>query len=1002
MPHASTQDSASPPPVIRLLGPCEVTGPLGTAGLVGTRQRVLVALLALDAGKALTQSRLIDTLWGDDPPRTAVRTLQSHIARVRQALDACGLPEILVTRGPGYALHLDRDHVDAHRFESLVREARADLPGQQWSAAAQRLDEALALWRGEALSGLGDDGWATAERERLHALRLAAAEDLWELRLRLGDHVSAVGELERLVAEHPVRERLIGLLMLGLYRSGRQADALGHYQRAAARLADELGLDPGEQLQELHRSMLRRDRSLDLPKPPSTAPAQLPAATGHFCGRDAELAGLRGWVPGASIAVVSGPAGVGKSALAVQWAHEARELFPDGQLFLDLLGHDPDAALTAAEALTHVLRGLGVPPDRVPAEPSEQSAQVRTLLQDRRVLLVLDNAGTADHVLPLVPATPGSALLVTSRQQLSALVVQHAVHAVELDVMDPAGARELLGRILGAARVDAEPEAATRLAELCGLLPLALRIAAAKLAARPRQRIDDLVAQLSGDDRLGVLSVAGDSHGIRGVLATAYQALSEPAARLFRLLGLHPGATFVPHLAAGVAGVSHGRVRRSIDELAAAHLITEIDSDRYRFHDLIRLYARERALADETPQARAEAADRLLDWYRAVSAATNTALSPTRTRIVPAIVHQPEALPFKAESAAAVGFLDRERGNLVPVVAHAVELGRFTVACELAYLLAGFFGRRGSGTDRIAICRLGVTAADRLGDAAYAGLMRSALGVALNAGRRYAEALDVLAEALPLAIAGGDRRDEGHVHNNMAIAHAGLRRFDEAAVAFGRALELHSRNDPAAVAVALNNVGYAEVQAGRSPVDRLSTALALAREVGNLPLEAAVQHGLGLACRNGGDHEAALRWLRDSVDTYRRIGDLREVPGGLADIGATLLVTGDHGGALAHFGEALELSRAHADRHVESVVLGQVGRTHLETGDLAAAREHLTAALDLRRRVPDPYEEAHLHRWLGVLAEQRDDAAAVAAHRDRAAELYAAANARAEAAALAR
>lgn len=956
MPSASTQ------PVIRLLGPCEVTGPQGPAGLSGTRQRALLALLALEAGTVVSQSHLIDSLWGEQPPRTALRTLQSHVARVRQALDACGLPEVLVTRGPGYLLDVDRQTVDAHLFEQLVRRARAEGAGD----LAQRLEQALHLWRGDALAGLDEHHWAAAARERLHAMRLAAWEDMCEARLRLGE-LSVVADLERLAAAHPTRERLVGLLMLGLYRSGRQTEALERYQRLHARLGEELGLDPGTELRELHRAVLRRDPTLEPARPAAAVPAQLPAPVGHFAGRDDELAMLRHWPPEIHIAVVSGPAGVGKTALAVQWAHAARSRFPDGQLFLDLRGHDPDSALTPADALTHALRGLGVPADRVPAEVPEQSALVRSMLHGRRMLIVLDNAGTADHVLPLVPAAPGSALLVTSRGQLSALAVRHAVHGVPLDVFTADDAVGLLARVLGADRVRVQADAAAELARLCGGLPLALRIAAAKLAARPRQRIADLVEELSGEDRLDALTLPGDSQGIRGVLDTAYRALSEPAARLLRLLGLHPGLSFTAHLAAALAGMSYGRVRRSIDELAAAHLIIEVDSGRYRFHDLIRLYAHERALADEPEPARVQASDRLLDWYRAISAATNTALSPTRTRLVPEIAHQPEVLPFRPESAAAVGFLDTERDNLVPVVAFAVDAGRYRQVCELTYLLAGFYGRRGSGADRIAICKLGVLAATRLGDVTYEGLMRSALGVAYIGSHRYDEALAALAEALPLTRACGERRDEGHVHNNIAVAYGGLRRFDEAAASFERALELLSRNDPAAVAMALNNLGYAEARAGRADPAPLERALELARQVGNVPLEAAVLHGLGLTHRNGGDHERALAALRDSIEVFRRIGDLRQVPDCLTDLGATLLAIGNHAAAVAHFTEAVRLSRSQDDHHVESIALGRLGHAYLVAGDPATAREHLDRALSLRRPLPDPYELERLHELAAIV-----------------------------------
>lgn len=391
-------------PAVRLLGPIEVVGPAGPALLVGARQRGLVALLALSTGSVVAQSRLVDALWGEDPPRTAVRSLHSHVSRVRHALQACGLGDVLRTREPGYLLTLERDQVDVHVFENAVRagDARAG----------------LALWRGDPLADGEPAGWAAAEVERLHQARLAAVEDLWEAELRAGRHAAAVGELERELVDRPGRERLVGLLMLALYRDGRHADALDRYERVRVRLADELGVDPGPRLQALHTAILRRDPTLDpptaaprpVPEPSGwgepTGPSQLPPPVGHFAGRGDELDGLAELAEDERIVVVSGPAGVGKTAFAVQWAHRARSRYPDGQLFLDLRGHDPDAALTPGQVLTHVLRALGVPAARTPTDLAEQTGLYRSLTADRRLLVLLDNGGTADHVLPLVPSTP--------------------------------------------------------------------------------------------------------------------------------------------------------------------------------------------------------------------------------------------------------------------------------------------------------------------------------------------------------------------------------------------------------------------------------------------------------------------------------------------------------------------------------------------------------------------------------------------------------------------
>jgi DNA-binding SARP family transcriptional activator/Tfp pilus assembly protein PilF len=987
---------ATTPPV-RVLGMIEVVGPHGPATLIGTRQRALLALLALNAGNVVAQTKLVDALWGENPPRTAVRTLQSHVARVRQALDGCGLTDVLLTRGPGYVLAVPSKEVDAHLFEDAVRQAKADLANNAVTDAVTRLSAGLRLWRGEALADAGPESWAVAEIQRLTEVRLDAIEQLWDARIQLGEHTEAVGELERQLVTTPLRERLVGLLMLALYRCGRHSDALDRYERVRTRLADELGVDPGPKLQSLHTAILRRDPSLD-PKPSpvqAPVPAQLPPPVGHFAGRSGELASLAD--PEASIVVVSGPAGIGKTALAVQWAHQVKHRYPDGQLFLDLRGHDPDAALTPADALTHVLRGLGIPPDRIPAGVADQTTLYRSLIHDRRILIILDNGGTADHVLPLVPPTVSSTLVVTSRSQLSALAIDHAVQSAELDVLTVNEARALVERVLSAQRVDREPEAALELVELCGRMPLALRIATAKLAARPRQQIADLVAELS-DDRLDALQVTGDSRSVRTVFASAYHALSEPAARLFRLLGLHPGTSFGTRLAAAVTGLSHGRARRSVDELSAAHLIMETERGQYRFHDLIRLYASECAKADESTADRNTAIHRIIDWYLAIADAANSTLDPTRTRVTATISNPPAELPFPPESDAVLAFLDGERGNVVPVVALASE-GHELTACHMTYLLAGFLDRRGHWTDWVATCRLGVTAANRLGDPEIGGLMRSALGVSCIFTRRFDEALDVLHEALVLTQTSGNVRDEGYVHNNLAVANAGLRRFDEAAESFGRALELHTGSCPAATASALNNLGYAHTENGDFAIgiQHLTRALGLARDAEDLTLQAAVLHSLGVASRAKGDHDEALHFLHESLALYQKLGYRRYLPGGMNDIGEALLLRGDHKLALAEFTTALEIGIELGDQHCEAITLGNIARAQLKAGDLPAARHHLTRALDLRTRFPDPYEEAHLYRWMSQLAAASGDHGAATAHRDHAVQLYVKANALAEA-----
>lgn len=1007
-----------------MLGPVQVTGPDGTALLVGARQRAVVGLLAMKARVVVPRWQLVDALWGDDPPRTAVKSLHSHIARVRQALEACGLRDVLVTREPGYVLELDTAAVDAWVFEDRVRHGHEDLARGAPDTAIERLCEGLALWRHDtALADAEPTGWAAAEAQRLAEVRLTAITSRWDAELRLGRHATAIGELERLLVAHPAREPLVGLLMLALYRAGRHSAALEAYQRLRLRLADELGVDPGPELDGLHTLMLRRDPGLLLPgdrggtgepgrgsppaaevHPPMPRPAQLPARVGHFTGRGDALDALDALLadPEADtrLAVLSGPGGIGKTALAVQWAHRVADRFPDGQLFIDLRGHEPQSAMSPAEALSHLLRSLGVPGDRIPAEPVEQAALYRSLLHGRRVLIVLDNGGTADDILPLVPGSSTNLLLVTSRNALAALATHHAVCAVPLDVLAGDEAVALLGKLLGRAPVEREPEAAAELVRLCDGLPLALRIAAAKLAGQPRPAIGPLAAELAGADRLDVLTIDGGSRSVRAVFASAYRALTPPAARLFRLLGLHPGPTVHRHLAAAIGGLTGAATRRVLDELVAAHLVVDMGADRYRLHDLIAFFAAQCAVADEPTADRDEALDRLADWYLAVAHAANRAVDPALDRVTPVLRYAPEQLPFAAERHAALAFFDDERANLLPLARYTAGHGRPTVTWQLTYLLTGFYGTRGYWQERVELCQCAVAAAGLIGDPSTEGLMRSALGVARIMTHRFEDALESLHQALRLMQQSGDNRGVGHAYNNIAAAYSGLRRFDEAVEAFQHALRVHTANGyRMGIALALNNTGHTFVRMGRPELsaDDLARALAISRELGSPKVEAAALHSLGEAHLRAGDPDTALEHLGEALAVYRRIGDRRWEAETLNGLGLAHLGRADHAAALSPLHQALLLSREIDDQHLEAVALHTMAQAYLAGGDLATAADQLRLALALRGRVPDAYEEAGLHRSAAEVSERSGDPEAARHHRALAVRLYRRANATGEA-----
>jgi DNA-binding SARP family transcriptional activator len=644
---------------VHLLGPTEAVASNVAVPLSPLARNVL-AILALSQGTIVSTDRIIDFLWADRTPAAPRSRVQGLVSTLRRAIG-----DVLLTRHPGYVLDSAGCVTDIRQLDDLTRRARQAATPERKAAY---LRAALALWRGDPLDGVTAPG-VEVDRARLAEMRVGLLEDRFEADLELGHHAELVAELTATLAAHPLRERLAGQLMLALYRSNRQADALRTYQELAARLADELGSDPCPDLRELqlmilrgepdHRSALPAVRTPAIPvtpavpatparvatalqvapaqatappvsvppapqappaapypmapagepppaqlpaqppaQLPSQLPAQLPATVGHFTGREDDLAALRRAVDRRGdeprVVVVTGLGGLGKTALVVRWAHSALAGFPDGQLFLDLhgsdTGSDPAARLTPADALASVLTALGVDSRRMPAGLDERAALYRTLVSGRRLLVVADDAATIGQVLPLVPPTPESQLVVTSRFRLGTLAVHHAADLIPLEPLGDDASRELLARIVGRDRLR-EP-AAARVTRWCGGYPLALRTVGARLAARPGQPLESFVDEL-GEETGNVL--AGHPRGVRAAFTSAYRSLSPAAAHLFGRLGLQSGSSVCLPLPAG--GTSGRLVRRLLDELVAVNLVSDNGGDdrhgAYRFHDLVHRFANE-------------------------------------------------------------------------------------------------------------------------------------------------------------------------------------------------------------------------------------------------------------------------------------------------------------------------------------------------------------------------------------------------------------------------
>lgn len=606
-----------------VLGPVEVRAGGQVLDAGHARRRAVLAVLLLDLGRVVPVQALIDRVWGEDPPASVLNTLYGYVARLRSVIARASDPRVTLSHRPGgYLLQAEAEQLDLCRFRRLSAEA---VVGSDDRRGAGLLRQALELWRGPALAGV-QSPWLNAMRDTLEADRLAALEDLSDIRLRQGEHGALVGELTEQAAACPGDERLIAQLMLALYRSGRQADALRWFERTRRHLASEVGVDPGSSLRTLHQQILRADPALIATGGVSarlgTVPRQLPPGVSAFTGRAAELADLDAIrVAGhdsvsAAIVAVSGTAGAGKTALAVHWARRSAHRFRDGQLYADLRGFGPaDAPAATAETMCGFLTALGVPPERVPVGQAEQVALYRSLLADKQLLIVLDNVRDEQQVRPLLPGSPHSLVLATSRNQLTGLAATGGARLVALDVLPHGEAVQLLTARLGSQAI-ADPAAISEIATRCARLPFALAVAAARAAARPDFPLTALATELRDPvGRLDALDSGDPAVSVRTLFSWSYQQLSAGAARMFRLLGLHPGADITTRAAASMAGLDETEGRRMLRELSRAHVLSEHLPGRYTVHALLRAYAADQARAQDSQPERTAAIGRLLDHY---------------------------------------------------------------------------------------------------------------------------------------------------------------------------------------------------------------------------------------------------------------------------------------------------------------------------------------------------------------------------------------------------
>ncbi|WP_188195968.1 AfsR/SARP family transcriptional regulator [Nonomuraea sp. SYSU D8015] len=960
-----------------LLGQMTVIADDGSVPLPSMRQRILLALLISRPGHAVSAETLADALWQEPLGPRSRKNLQVLVHRLRRAL---GDPARIRHDHSGYMLAARADEVDVWHFAELAGRGGRALRGGDAVGAAALLDEALALWRGPAFAGLDEAAPLAEAAARLDQDRRRAVSDRADAGFAMGEHADQIPALTALLAEDPLAEATAARLMLALYRSGQRPEALDIYRRTRTLLARELGLEPGPQLRALESAMLRGEPDVALTAPrasspygglhvggfpsaaarreagaatggtarparprPEPVPHLLPAVVGDLTGRDRELAEILAVLRSQPVLApvicgISGMPGVGKTALAVRAAHEARDDFPDGRLYVNLRGAGP-RPVDPRDALARFLRALGMPGTAIPDTTDERAEMFRARLSDRRVLVILDDAADEAQAEQLIPAGAGCAAIVTSRAGLTALP---GAHRLALGVLGTDAAVRLLNTITGRDGLDAEGTTAARLAELCGHLPLALRIAGARLAARPHWPADRLLSRLAAEhDRLNELTHG--SLSVRASLALGYSGLAEPVRALFRRLGLVEAPDFAGWVAAALLGTGSREAEDVLERLLDAQLVEYAGVDhvgeaRYRMHDLVRLHARERGAADEPPGAAEAALTRLTGAYLALAEQAHrrryggdyTVLhgSGPRWDVGEATSQRLLADPM--------AWLRSERLGLVTAVEQAARLGLSETCWDLAMTAVTLFEAQGLFDDWRRTSETALAAAIGAGDVRGEAAMRHSLGTLAIFRQRHGEARPHFEAALPLFESMGDRHGQALTLRNAALIE-----------------RVEGRADAA--------------------LGRYERALAMLREVGDRHAEA---HVLGSIAQIHIEHDRpgrAAPLLETGLAVYRELGDERGAAQILNRMGALYLGEGRATQAEAVYRQVTTASLKAGDRIGQAHGLLGTGEARLLAGDLDGAEGLLDAALALATEVGEPFVAARARLAAGRHAVERHD-----------------------------
>ncbi|MFC0865967.1 BTAD domain-containing putative transcriptional regulator [Sphaerimonospora cavernae] len=991
----------------RILGDLEAEVRGHRVDLGGVRQQTVLAVLLLDAGRPVTTSRLMEAIYGDDPPSTSRAQVQICISALRRLLSgAGGPPGVISTRGQGYAITVEDDVLDANRFERLILQARRARDGRAYDMAVKHYREALRLWRGPALESI-DSPLVQAAAGRLDEHRITANEDCIELELELGRHHELVGELTRLAEEHPLRERLRGQLMTALYRSGRQVEALEVYRRARHTMIEELGIEPNERLQQLEYAILTSDESLKLSEPPVEAgieppvsvpsvPGMLPTDIADFTGRVKQVREIHERLtnePNGSarlavpVVTVVGKAGIGKTTIAVHAAHSVVGHFPDGQLFADLHG-GVSRPVSPMQVLERFLRVLGVPGTALPDGVEERAEMYRALLADRRMLIVLDDVGSESQVLPLLPGNPASAVIVTSRSRLAGLA--GVVH-VDVDVFDPAQSIDLLSRIAGGERVQAESQDAAALAELCGRLPLALRIAGARLSARPHWSIGQLVDRLKDETRR-LDELEHGEMGIRASISLTYEAVSEEARRLFRRLAILDTHVFSAWTSAALLDRPLTDSQDLLDDLADAQLVETTGVGRgvharYRFHDLIRVFARERLAAEEPPAERNAALARVLGGLLFLADAARHREYGTDVLIQSGAARW--SLPSHLVDqivAAPLAWFERERLVIVSGIRQAAQAGFTDLCWSLAVNAVPFFESRVYLDDWRETHEIALDVTRQAGDDRGQATVLHWMGTLCVNEQRFVDAQRHFEAAAELFQEIGDDQGMAVATRNLGFLHRMNGRLDEAVRHYELSLEIFRESgDEVGAAYTLHNLAQLRLECddldGAMPL--LSEALTLSRSGGSRRVSAQVLHRMGHGHLQSEEVPLAVQAFDEALSIVRDTGDPTGEAYALHGLGIAYLRQHQFAEADAALRGALDLAVTSQQHIAEARVLVGLGELAQAESDLSLAAAHFQRAVTLFRKMQAPLEEARTLVMLSevLLALGEDAAADASLHR---------------------